>query len=390
MNKIMLSIIEEVQAMRSGLFPPYHKMALMMATLTCVIFSILFSHGVVIEGKISVIDLDHSSFSQELIEQINASAYIDVADVYHSPVNPAALTVHEHNLGVLYLPQNLEKDLSNGHRQINLGYLADYSNEAQNASVIEELNAIVGQISGQMAGISVARMGLAENETQAAISPFAVKVRRLFDPVYSATNTTVTSFIYFFSSLYLGITTLMIMGRLHQSGMFETVLARGPLAMMARLLPYALFYTTAITLMYALLILFGQLRFDGSYLLFLPSVFMTAMCIGLIALFMSWNTGNPGEGASFMILIVPPGFIMGGATMAIGFLPEWAYTASHAFPLVWGYKIYRDIALRGQDFLEMTGIYGMFLLYMLVLMLAVTYRWYRSCHRVQTGGLSPR
>ena len=369
-------MVEEVLAMRSGHLPPYHKMSLMIATITCIIFSIVFSHGVVIEGRISVIDLDHSSFSQNLIEQINSSTYID-------------LTVHEKTLGVLYLPKDLEKNLLTGRRHINIGYLADYSNEAQNASVIEELNAIVGEISGQMAGVSAGKLGLAQNETEAALNPFSVKVRRLFDPVYSATNTTVTSFIYFFSSLYLGLSTLMITGRLRMSGQFESVLDRGPLAMIARLLPYALFYTTAITMMYALLILFGQLRFDGNYLVFLPSVFMTGMCIGLLALLLSWHAENPGQGAAYMILIVPPGFILGGATMAVGFLPLWAYTASHAFPLVWGYKLYRDIALRGQTLAEMTGIYGLFLLYMLCLMLLVSLRWYRSYKATPAAKMLP-
>lgn len=37
-------------------------------------------------------------------------------------------------------------------------------------------------------------------------------MRRLGDPVFSATNNMVIAFIFFFSSIYLGLTVLMIPG----------------------------------------------------------------------------------------------------------------------------------------------------------------------------------
>lgn len=74
----------------------------------------------------------------------------------------------------------------------------------------------------------------------------------------SATNSTVIGFIYFFSSLFYGLTTLMIVGRLKVTGLWQReVFRRGPGALIARVAPYAFFYTTGITIMTAILTIGG-------------------------------------------------------------------------------------------------------------------------------------
>ncbi len=95
----------------------------------------------------------------------------------------------------------------------------------------------------------------------------------------------------------------------------------------------------------------------------------------------SWNCGDPGHGASLMIFIIPPGFITGGATMAVGVLPLWAYYASHAFPLVWQYRFFRNFSLRGVDTISSFELYGLLLIYFAVLCLLVILRFEREKYR---------
>lgn len=64
-------------------------------------------HGEVFEGKIAVIDLDSSHLSTTLIEKLNTSAYVEITEVYHSPVSVRDLTAHDKNIGVLYFPKGL-------------------------------------------------------------------------------------------------------------------------------------------------------------------------------------------------------------------------------------------------------------------------------------------
>ena len=178
----------------------------------------------------------------------------------------------------------------------------------------------------------------------------------------SATNSTVIGFIYFFSSPSYGLTTLMIVGRLKVTGLWQReVFRRGPGALIARVAPYAFFYTTGITIMTAILTIGGQLRFEGNYFMYVPSIFMSGMGFGMLAIIMSWHTGNPGQGASLMTFLVPPGFILGGATMATGYAAPWAYYASYAFPLVWQYRFFRDVGVRGEEAVHMMSTYGGYL-----------------------------
>lgn len=371
MQNMIKSMLEELNAMLSGHFIPYYKVAIGLAAIVALIFSLVLSHGAVFEGKIAVIDLDGSKYSTELISKVNTSPYIQVAEVIRSPVNPITLVSHDRNLGVLYIPKGLEKSLKKGDQTVRLGYFADDTNDAQNAKVLQSLNEYIPESGAELSVSRVSALGLGREGTEAALSPMQIKTRYMFNPASSSTISTIIYFVYFFSSLTYGLTSLMIIGRLKVTGMWQTVLERGFMPLLARTIPYALFYTTGLTLITAILVIFGQLRFDGNYFAFVPSIFMTGLAFGWLGLLLSWNTNNPGEGASRMIFLVPPGFIMGGSTMAVGIMPIWAYYISHAFPLVWLFRFFRDFAMRGRSLIDMLATYGMFIIYLTIIAFVV-------------------
>lgn len=374
--KIISAILDEVATMRSGNFIPYHKMAPMVAIVACVIFSVLLSHSSVFEGKIAVIDLDKSQFSTELIEKINTSTYINVSHVYYYPIEVTSLTYNDNHLGVLYIPRDFEKNLLSKSNSMNIGYFADYSNEAQNAEIIESLNEIIAVESSKIVMKNTAgELSLSDKSAKAYLSPIQIKIRRLYNPTFSSTNSTIISFIHFFSSIYLGLTTLMIIGRLRVSKKYSEVILDGFLALIGRLIPYSIFYVSSITLVLSILVVFGQLRFVGNYLLYLPSLFITALSIGVLAYHLSWNSQEPGHGAAFMIFLIPPGFILGGSTFAVGIIPFWGYLFSHIFPLVWQYKFFRDIALRDANLLSIFSVYCMYLSYFIILIILLYFRY---------------
>lgn len=378
MQNIIKSILEELEAMMSGHFIPYYKVSIGLAAIISLIFSLVLSHGAVFEGKIAVIDLDGSKYSTELISKINTSPYIKVTEVIRSPINPITLVSHDRNLGVFYIPKGLEKSLKKGDRTVRLGYFADDTNDAQNAKVLQSLNEYVPELGAEISINQVSALGLGKEATEATLSPMQLKTRYLFNPASASTISTTIYFVYFFSSLTYGLTSLMIIGRLKITGMWNTVLERGPLSLMARTIPYAFFYTTALTIISALLVTFGQLRFDGNYFAYLPSIFMTGLAFGWLGFLLSWKTNNPGEGASRMIFLVPPGFIMGGSTMAVGIMPLWAYYLSHAFPLVWLFRFFRDFAIRGRSLVDMLATYGSYIIFLSLIATIVVIVFYQS------------
>ncbi len=381
MQNVVKSIADELDVMISGHFVPYHKAALMIAAVVALIFSLVLTHGAVFEGKVAVIDLDSTSYSTELISKINTSPYIKITEVLHTPVDPAVLVSHDRNLGVLYIPKGLEKSIKKGDKTMRLGYFADTTNEAQNAKISQSLNEYVPELGIEFSVGRVSALGLGHEATEAVLSPMQLKTRNMFNPTSAATNSTIIYFVYFFSSLTYGLTSLMIIGRLKSTGQWGVVLERGPLALMSRMVPYALFYATALTLLSMVMVLFGQLRFDGNYFAYLPSLFMTGLAFGWLAFILSWKTQNPGQGASKMVYLVPPGFIMGGSTMAVGLLPVWAYHISYAFPLVWQFRFLRDFAMRGRALFDMLPTYGAYLIYLTIIAFFITLLYYRAQKR---------
>ena len=120
-NRMIHAALEEIDAMRSGRFMPYHRLSLMIALITCLVFSVALSHQVVFKGRVAVVDLDSSSWSQHFIELLNTSSYIQVTDIFRNPVDPVALVMGDRNLGVLYIPHDTERNIRSSRRQVNLG-----------------------------------------------------------------------------------------------------------------------------------------------------------------------------------------------------------------------------------------------------------------------------
>ena len=153
----------------------------------------------------------------------------------------------------------------------------------------------------------------------------------------------------------------MITGRLRVTRQWEPKVLSGTLcALLARAVPYALIFTTVVTAAVAVLVNFGQLRFAGNPGVFMAVLFCGAMANTWIAYLLSWNAATPGEGASRMIFLVPPGFILGGATMATGFVHGWVHDISFGIPLVWIFKVWRDVGLRGLGWSDMWSLIGSF------------------------------
>lgn len=376
MNKIIAAADEEFQAMLSGKFIPYHIAAFMMAIMITLIVSVCMRHGEVFEGKIAVIDLDCSHLSTTLIEKLNTSAYVEITEVYHSPVAVRDLTAHDKNIGVLYIPKGLEKELKRKDSTFNLGYFADYSNLGQNGQAIANLSDMIAVLGAENAAPEVAALAQSLGEkVKALLQPMNMVKRELYNPTTSASITFCSAFIYFFSTIILGLTSVMLVGRFKVSMRWNAILEDGFACLLARLLPYALIYTTAISLVTSPLIIFGQMRFEGNYFAHLPSIFMTAFSIGVLAMLVTWKTSQPSEGSSRMILIVPPGFILGGSLLASGYMPEWVNTVKFAFPLTWQYEFWRDFSMRGLPLSDMVKSYGQYALYVTVItsLLALIY-----------------
>ncbi len=379
------SMREEIEAMVSGHFIPYHKLCFLVALIVTTIFSFVLSNNKILDGKVAVVDLDRSHTTATLIERIDASAYIEVTSVFHTPVDVKQLLAHDAQLGVLYFPHGTEETLKRRDETVRVGYFADNANVAQNAETLQALSAILASEGAAFSASAVAQLGLNPQQTEAILHPMSLSTRYLFNAVGSWTNTLLNGFLHFFSSIYLAIALLMVIGRLHVTGLWRSVVfTRSPFSLIARIVPYASFYTAVITLAMGVSVAFNDMRFVGNFLAYVPCIFGVGLSIGMIAMLCTWNHATPAGGPAFMTFFIPPGFIFGGVTIALGYLPQWVYYVSNAFPLVWQFRFFRDFGLRGMTLTDMLPVYGGFLIYLSILALFIVIRFYRSKKEVET------
>ena len=146
----MHSLRDEIAFLFSGKGMPYEKVSLMVAIIVASVFTILLSNNYVKDGKVSVIDLDNSKYSRELIDMLDASPFIQVTAVLNAPAEPKTLFYRDESIAVLYLPKDLEKNRY-GQTAANIGVFYDNTNSAQTAELKAALNEIVALENQKMA-----------------------------------------------------------------------------------------------------------------------------------------------------------------------------------------------------------------------------------------------
>lgn len=378
------SIADEWQAMFSGHFVPYHKLGCLVAFIVTALFAVFFSHEVVFEAPIAVVDLDGSRYSTQLIEKLNTSPFLKVVEVRRTPTSVVSLTRRDHAQAVVVLPQALQEAVHRGERSVRIGLFADDTNTAQNAELYNSINEIVSTLGGEIAAgrlDGVSSLGKNSDETAAAMAAFSLSTRYLSNPTGQSTTATIV-FLFFFSTMFQAMACLMIPGRLRVTGQWNNkVLANSPWELIARVMPYALVATAAVTAAMAVLINFGQLRFAGNIFLFVTALFMVEMANGTLSIVMAWSARQPSEGASRMIWLVPPGFVLGGATMAQGFAHDWVQQAALGIPLTWIFRFWREHGLRGCGFDDSLFLFGELLLYLTFIAALLFVRFAADAHK---------
>ncbi|MBR3456654.1 MAG: ABC transporter permease, partial [Selenomonadaceae bacterium] len=191
----MNSLKNEIRFLFSGQGMPYEKVCLMVAMVVTIILTAMMSQNFAKDARVTVIDMDNTRYSHEIIDRINASEYMKVTAVLNNAVNPEALCYRDQAVAVVYLPQGLEKNrYSNSDAAIGVFY--DNTSTSWSAEIKEALNEIVAIDQSQAA----AARG-------AGSSRLSLNVRNLFNPAGSTSNGTTQGFLFFFGSMFFTFAT---------------------------------------------------------------------------------------------------------------------------------------------------------------------------------------
>lgn len=357
---------------------PYSKVALIVVLVVTLVFPIVFSNNYIKDGKVVVIDLDNSNYSHEFIGTMNASPYIKVQEIINTPVEPKTLMYRDHCLAVIYLPAGFEKNRYNASAN-NIGIIYDNINEAQTGNLKEAINTIVA-VENQKIGLpQIQALGMSSEQAEAILGNISLKERLLFNPTSSHNNGEIMGFLFFFSSLFFVFATIGIVPRLRLERKWNDQLLGGNVfGLMVRLVPYILCLTGAIISGLCILKIFGDLSFAGNFCVLLLSLLLFGCSLGLMSMIFGWTAPDPGSATARNIWFVPGGFILGGFTNPLDIVPAWVQVAYNVFPLVWEFRLVRDIVLRGAAFMDIATDFGGFMIYTGILALLVAARFYHD------------
>lgn len=374
----MHSLKDELAFFLSGKGMPYAKVSIMVAMVVSLVFTTILSDNYIKDARIAVIDLDNSRFSRDFIEEMNASPYMKVEAVFNVPADPQKLLYQDRYLAIIYLPAGFEKNRYSEAAN-NIGVFYDTTNAAQSAGIRTALNTIIAIENQQIGSPRIEELGLNSEQAAAVMNNISLKERLMFNPTGSFINTIALSILFFFTAMFFGFATLGIIARLRLEGKWNAQLTEGsPFDLMLRLVPYGICLTVSIVLGLGVLKVVGDLNFAGNFFVLLLSLVLHAMSLSFMSMLVGWGAPHPGAAGSRMIIFVPAGFILGGATIPLGIVPSWVLAVSNVFPLVWANRLARDIILRGASFMDIAREFGGFMIFTAILAVLLCLRFYRD------------
>lgn len=338
------------------------------------LFGWLFSSNQIYNSPITVMDLDNSMYSRQLIDKLDASPYVNVARVMNEPVEPALILMHDSTFAVVVLPDGLEENRYRG-KSTNIGFVVNDSVAAAVGNLRQGVAEVLASENASLLMSKLVGMGLSSEQAQGLASGLSVQQRSLYNPTSATVNTTVIGFVnLIILALFIRQTT-QILPHLREEGRFEDDI-KSPLPLFCRLIPHVLLFFVSMLFVLGLLKQFGGLRFGGSVFALSAPLFLYLLASGFFAMLLSWNVKDPKKTLPRLAAVVGPSFFFSNILLPVAFMPKLIQIIAMAFPLNWYTKCYQAIALRGAKIAVLGQETGALMIltaaYLLVMILLIT------------------
>lgn len=319
--------------------------ALIAPLITALFFGYVFSNNQILENSLTVIDLDNSSYSRQLIDKLDASPYIQVNRVFNEPLEPNLLLINEKYRGVVVLPKDLEANFFRG-KQNSIGFIVDDTLASSIADFRQGVNEVLNTENVTNSISKLASIGISSEQALGMISGLSVQQRTPFNPTTDYMNSSVVGFVNLVLLALLTIQTLQIIPRLRAEGNLSKAL-NSPLGIISRVFPYVLLFFTSSILVLGVMKQFAGLRFAGNVLEFSLPLFLHITASGLLGMLLGWSVNDPSKVLPKVLIIVVPSFLFSNIILPAALMPLPIQYLGKAFPLNWYTEFYQEIALRG-------------------------------------------
>jgi ABC-2 type transport system permease protein len=299
--------------------------------------------------KLSIVDNDHSTYSERLIQKVVSSGYFKLADV--SPTNEIAMHSIESGSAdiILEIQDDFEKDMvREGIGRVMIS--ANSVNGTKGALGSSYLSSILNDYAGEL------RDEYAQNINQNTIPKFTINFRYKFNPHLDYKVFMVPAMMVMLLTLLTGfLPALNIVGE-KEAGTIEQINVtpvKKLMFVLAKLIPYWIIGVVVMIIGIGLGALVYNLYPTGSlFTIFLFATIYILVVSGM-GLVISNYSDTMQQAMFVMFFFVMILLLMSGLFTPVSSMPEWARKITVFNPLKYFMEVMRLVYLKGSAFNEM-------------------------------------
>lgn len=311
----------------------------------------IFSHGVIRDLPVCIVDQDNTSTSQKIKMLIDASSSAEV-EFKVADVGLAQSYLEEGKAAALIIiPEGLEKGILKNTNKALTVYINNM-NLVKGGVLYSGLYRTLATIEGGIKLQIFTKQGLTEQTAMAQIQPIRVDTHILFNPFGNYAYFLVTGLLPVMCIVFMFLGTLYAFGSELRFGSAENLLNDAKqniwIAIAGKMLPYTLIYMTQMLLMDIILINVLGIPIKGSLFLILLSELVLVISYQCLAFFLLNLTGNLRFSLSLGSAYTMMALTFSGLTFPSMAMPLIAKLFSYIFPYTFWLKIFLSQSLRGE------------------------------------------
>ena len=301
--------------------------------------------------KFAVVDNDHSSFSRQLIQKIDASTYIELA-YYASSYKEAMSQISSGDVDVIVeIPNGYEKDfLTNGTRPV-VQVSANSVNGTKGSMASMYITQIITMYSQEI----VDAKGFAMTSSE-KLGMGTLCVKFLFNPYLDYKIFMVPAIFAMLMILIVGFLPALNIVSEKEKGTIEQINV-SPISRLdftlSKIIPYIIIgVLMVVEAILSVRALFG-ITCAGSITLLIGATLLFSMLISSLGLVISNYATTLQQAALTMWFFLMIFLLMSGMITPISSMPEWAQTLTIVNPMRYFIEIMRSIFIKGSTFSQL-------------------------------------
>lgn len=336
---------------------------ILIMMLAIFIYSILYSFAykneVLLNVPIAVVDNSKSSMSRKLISDLDATPNINVSYVSPSMDDARELFFSRDINGIVYIPEDYEKNLLSGGNTI-LGLYVDASNFLMYRQVFEQAAKVLLTNGAEVEYVRLISSGVAPGQAKTFIQPVAYQNNNLFNPYLGYGTFLMPAILIMIIQQTLIIGIGMIGGTWREFGTYRKLIPLGEKRLST--MPIVLGKSTAYLSIYAVTVpiilgfifpLFGFAQ-PGRAIDMIVFMFPYLLSIIFLGIALSTLFRHRENSIMFLLWTSIPMLLLTGASIPKEGIPTWMYVFGKIFPSSTGVEGFLRIHTMGATIMDVS------------------------------------